>query len=302
STWFKYSKDSPRIVRKPYVYTRHATEVYAKLPDGEVIGNNKHYVVCPPSAHPSGIVYRWLNGPPLGVSEFPRIDPEAAGFLRATPAPHDPRSKGERPQNLHRTKTNNDMCATSQTPALTDLPADVRECVLRTSPARAGQRNHKLLALARALRDCVPAGDAQLRYDAVRVWWSLALPVLGTRAFAATLSDFRRDWEAVRVPTSQSRPKLLMRQAADEAQEEGGDRCDRLKRVCVGLAAAAPDGVFFLSVRDAAASTDIPFRTAARMLKGLTDGGFLEVVSAGVPSATSRMATSFRVREMGVRP
>jgi len=34
---------------------------------GEFIGDGRHYAVVPPSQHPRGCEYEWLDGPPLGV-------------------------------------------------------------------------------------------------------------------------------------------------------------------------------------------------------------------------------------------
>ena len=93
--WARDHRDLARIA--PTVRTRRGfrvcarTErpVYRKFRDGsgEVIGDSGHYVVMPPSRHPKGGDYEWVNGPPLwDRPNSPLLDPFKAGFLTELPA------------------------------------------------------------------------------------------------------------------------------------------------------------------------------------------------------------------------
>jgi hypothetical protein len=282
-----------RTSRGFHVYARtRLGEHWEKFADGEYIANSKHFAVVPPSRHPSGTTYRWLNGPPIGPSEFPILDPRKAGLLP------DRNRKGDRPErakwHTRHYLPSWSSSASASTPAetgVTVLPDAIRECVLRNLPDRAGQRNARLLQLARALRDHV-ADDTQagLLHDAVVAWWRLVLPVIGTKDFATSLSDFRRAWSAVRVPMSISRPVMALSLGAAVATD--ADPRARLIAACRALAAET-GGVFYLGGRTAASTIGLPHRSTARLLKSLVQCGELELVRAGRPSNTRRRASIY---------
>ena len=100
SSYHRWAADHPPLASTaPTIRTRRGYRVcirsrvatYRKLDDGEVIGDDRHFVILPPSHHPSGTSYSWLNGPPLGLSEFPLLDPVAAGFIPSQPQPFERR-------------------------------------------------------------------------------------------------------------------------------------------------------------------------------------------------------------------
>ncbi|MCE9566548.1 MAG: bifunctional DNA primase/polymerase [Planctomycetes bacterium] len=290
SSYDRWAAEHPRLARvAPTVRTargfrvciRSRVSIYRQFDDGEVIGDNKHFAVMPPSRHPSGVNYTWVNGPPLGLSEFPLLDLVAAGFLPSYDQPSK-RSKA----SLAPTP----VSIPDFEPAT--LPDAIREAILRTLPHRAGERNHKLFMFARSLRDHIPE-DAPpgLLFDSVRTWWQMALPVIETKEFGVTLADFRRSWSTCAVPMCQSRPKRVMACAASAAMTPR----EKLEAACRALAAET-GGAFHMSVRTAGNVAGIPSRTAARLLTSLVTAGFLEIVQRASPSATKRMATEYRLK------
>jgi hypothetical protein len=65
--------------RGPKVYFLTNTEIYRLLPNGELIGNSKHYSCIPPTIHPAtGQPYTWLV---QFVAMPPMLDPVEAGFI-----------------------------------------------------------------------------------------------------------------------------------------------------------------------------------------------------------------------------
>jgi hypothetical protein len=55
-----------------HVYGRSNKRLFVKLADGELHIHSGHYVVLPPSLHPNGKLYRWVNPLPEGdLLRFP---------------------------------------------------------------------------------------------------------------------------------------------------------------------------------------------------------------------------------------
>ncbi len=276
-----------RTRRGFHVWTRSTTPAYRRCGDGEFIADGRHFTVVPPTRHPSGVLYEWLNGPPLGPSEFPLVDPVRAGFV----TPEVPLPEG--PKWPIRYSASSSAFSDSAALVGAGLPAAVRACILRTLPERVGERNAKVFRFARALRDFVP-DDAppRLLHDAISEWWRLALPVIGTKEVGVTLAAFRRAWADVRVPLSQSRPVRAMARGVAKARGAGADRAGLVLALCRELSAEA-GRTFFLSRRQAATVTGVPETTARRLLERLVASGQLVIVRKGKPSPTGRTGTTW---------
>ncbi|QDU21885.1 hypothetical protein [Urbifossiella limnaea] len=175
---------------------------------------------------------------------------------------------------------------------LDDLPTGTVEAVLRTLPRRAGEREHRLLYLARSLLDLAPDAPAAYWAAAVRFRWTRAAPVICTPEWGATWRAFVRAWGRCDVSVSASRPLALMAEAAAAA---GGSPADRLRAACEAMARATPDGQFHLSCRMAGQVAGVSKTTAARLLAGLNEAGFLALVVPGTRGAESRRAAVYRL-------
>ena len=277
-----------------HVYARNrGPELYAKFSDGELIGDSLHYAVLPPSIHPTGRRYRWLNREPFRVEDLPLVTLSETGFIPRTNTQIDARERQE--EGFQEEEKPNTSCVPLCTPSpgsslLSSLPLPIREAVLRTIPHRMGQRHLSLFRLAQSLRDISPGVQAGGWADAVRAWWIEAYPVIGTKDWSVTWNDFADAWKRADLPMSATRPRLAVRNAA--AVE--GDVMGKVVEVARVLSAET-GGSFFLAGRTLAAELDIPPRTAARWLKRAVEAGYLEVVHKGRPSPRERKATVFRL-------
>jgi hypothetical protein len=299
---------NPALARDaPTVFTRRGRHVYVrvpgfvrwrKLPAGELIGDSRHYACAPPTRHPSGVTYRWDPPPPLWRSDFPVVRLEDTGFVEVVAHRYRQEEKREEKtggQQKKPTEPQNGLCATPHSlssAALHDLPRALHEAVLRTLPQREGERNAKILYLARTLSDLVPAtANAAELAPVVRQWWRMAKPVVGTPDWVTTWNDFRRAWSRVTTPVSASRPVRAMTEAAAACVTPDAKLLAVARRL-----ARETGGTFHFSGRMASRVTGIPHRTAARRLRGMVEHGSLELVRQGTPGARTRRATEYRLR------
>src|SRR5262249_7104230 len=143
-----------------------------------------HYVLLPPSLHPDGPAYVWLN--PLPDGALPPLPPSLAvppGQGQAKADPETQRRKYTKP------------LAPSLCPRNRE---DVRQAVARTLPTGPRQRRRLLFDLARALKALLPeATPAELR-GILQDWHRQALPFIRTKPFSTSWTDFVEGWQSVK--------------------------------------------------------------------------------------------------------
>lgn len=259
---------------------------------GELRADSGHYTLLPPSLHPNGLRYRWRDGAPVSPSDFPVVRWADTGFVPTAAAVGavtrpDGRARPAKPQSHP-----NGLCPRVDITGLDDLPAGVREAVPKSQPNRPGERERRLLYLTRLLLDIDSAADPRRWVAAVRYWWTLAQPVVGTQDWIPTWRAFCRAWGRGERPMSQSRPLVVMAEAATAA---GDDPETRLRAACRAKAADSPDGTFFLGCRTAAQVGAMGKSHAAKILARLCGAGFLEQVAEGARGARSRRAAVYRL-------
>ncbi|MBA4067939.1 MAG: hypothetical protein C0501_30400 [Isosphaera sp.] len=264
-------------------------ERWAKIAGvGELIADANHFVAAPPSHNPKGPRHEWVGGPPLGVSALPVYTWDETGFLPDHTPPH--RWRTLLVGNTSRLRLPSSSLVPDPGPDA--LPAAAVEAVRRAVPGGPGERNHRLHYLARGLKDVCPGAGPGVLAAAVALWLKLAGGAVGTTDFGTSYRDLCRAWRSARKPVSDSLPLDVMTQAAVLA---GPDSYARLAAACRAAAAVVPGGVFHLSCRTAAKAAGVGLKTAAKMLPALVRVGALEVVEKGVPSATRRRATVYRI-------
>jgi hypothetical protein len=175
-------------------------------------------------------------------------------------------------------------------------PLSVRDAIFRTLPMSEGQRNRCIFEFARALKAIPSLADAPLSAlkPHVRAWHKEALPVIGTKAFDATWSEFCYAWPRAKVPWGIS-PVMLALAKADSTSSMIAVQYDtpatrRLVKLCRELQRGAGDSPFFLSCRAAAVALGIDHNTANKLLAMIQADGIIVCVAEG----TKKRARRFR--------
>lgn len=275
----------------PVAQTKRAGHVYFRGPggyfeldDGEYRGDAKHYVVAPPSVHPDGGVYKWLN-PPAG--EIPWIaDPVRVGLL--------PQACGNRlrftpPQLPPATHCVSHVCL-SLVGTDQNIQNHVAELIVSTMPSQEGERNRCLFRLASRLR-IIPgiALDEEQRRMILKEWHRLALPVIGTKELFVSWTDFETAWE--RLATGQAWSLEMAARTAPPCAIAKNYRLPEMKmlvNLCAALQRKAGETPFFLSCRDAGRSIGTDHHRAHRLLRRLKYDGVLIETRKGTQGTRGR--------------
>ena len=280
-----------KTARGRHVYFR-GPEYYFDFGDGEYRGDSKHYVLLPPSIHPSGKEYEWVIA--LPTDDPPLVEPISAGLLRGeTEKTERTQSNGESGGKQRKTE------AMGVTWWETD--PGVQDAIARTLPTRGGQRNRCLFALARHLKAIPALASAQLRIirPIVKEWHRRALSVIQTKDFLETWTDFSLDWKKVKFPIGQGAIDLAFQEAKKSKPTgvlvefyEEEPRLRLLANLCKALQILAGDNEFFLDCRTAGRLIGIPHTTAWRWLVVLCADGILDQGQKG--NLATHKASRFR--------
>jgi len=198
-----------RTGRGFHVYFRASPEFLvfrdlAPVAKGEYRGDNKHYSVLPPSAHPNGNAYEWVVEVPEG--RLPLIDDVCAvGLL---PPTHETQKAQGTLKNSPVMREAAGQVANALSTSLSEpQQIFIEEAISRTLPKRPGERRRKLFDLARRLKfsqefSGVTSTSIEHLRPMVRRWWEAAMPFTsGTHAhFGESWKDFVFAWEEARVP------------------------------------------------------------------------------------------------------
>jgi hypothetical protein len=281
--------------RGAHVYFRSRQPIYVDYGDGELRGDGGHNCVAPPLLHPSGVTYQWLT-PPV---------PGRGGNLLLL----DPAASGLRQQWIGRTKSCTGAAKERHTPSSMTVcgtfPLDIEIAIQRSLPTRAGQRNAGLFVFGRLLRSIPDYSNASA--DAMESfvirWHERALPVIRTKPYRESWSDFRRGWEVAWPMTGISAVDVSLAQAVQQeppaAAAYSHPHLRLLVGICYYLQRFAGEEPFFLSTRDAARLLGIegaePQKTSWRYLRRLERDGVLRVVERGTPGQiVNGRAASYR--------
>lgn len=176
-----------------------------------------------------------------------------------------------------------------------------------TLPQWHGQRNRKLLDLARLARfhpDLANASNDTLK-ALVRRWHKQALPFIATKDFDTSWADFLYALERVHTPLGQGQLETIMQDIPSQipdamlpppAREYETPEVRRLVVLCRELQRASGAEPFYLSANTAAMLLGLPATDAERKRVGrwlatlLTHDGILRIVKPG----TARTATFYR--------
>jgi hypothetical protein len=249
-----------------HVYGHLEFEEYKTLPDGdgELRADSGHYVVLPPSQHPSGAIYNWQIPLPEDISLLPVLP---ASLRPSHQEQSGPRRRGCLPKQPQQPKEH-----------IACVPCSVADAIEATLPKGPRQRNRKLFQLARRLKGIVPDATPAELQTFVTVWYERALPVIRTKDFAETWSDFQIAWMEVKVPWGASiKQAYAAALAAPEVPIDGMAKLGVLAALCRELQRVSK-GTFFLSVRMVQSLFSVGRMTAWRWLKALEVHGVIRLI------------------------
>jgi len=194
------------------------------------------------------------------------------------------------------TETTENIEAISSLSAVS-VTSSVEDIIQKTLPKQAGERHARVFDLARGLR--LNAGMADCPLPDLKVivhrWYETVLPVIRTKEFTETWSDFIHAWSRARVPLGQDVLSVAWTQSRispppDVATQYDVEPVRQLVCLCTVLAQSSPDGRFFLSSHAAARLVNVKPMQVSRWMTMLIADGLLEKTQAG----NERRATRYR--------
>lgn len=262
-----------------HLYFRAASERFENCGDGEYRGNSGHYSVLPPTIHPSGKPYRWMI--PLPAGDLPLIDPVKIGFLQQTPTPM-----------AFNVSTISEFSEDSAISVISITTED--DLIAQTQPARPGKRNDCIMLLARGVKFNLGIADMQIAKGIVKKWHARALPMISTKDFDTTWSDFVHAYQGARHALGKPFIALAMEKVnrgelPAVAGEYDNPTVKKLVGICAALAVEG-NGYFFVSSHTLANCLNIKPMQAWRFLRMLEADGVLQCLDAGTAGEHGRAA------------
>lgn len=270
--------------RGGHVYFRCLESRTTKLVGGESRASGS-YLIAPPSVHPTGFQYSWLN--PL-VSLPPFVDPVEVG-LQPKPAAEEGRRED------WETALGNTIGASLETA--------VANAIRATLPRQFGERNELIFQFVRRLK-AIPdlhglTGREVLAH--AEDWFRSALPLIGTKEWRVTRSAFLSAWPRITHPFTDgtltacladvdaSPPSpVALRYVNDPVTVRLVGLCERLQR----MAGSAP---FFLSTEACRLFGLNHKMQLQRRLMRLRDDGVLVRLTIG--NNLTRLASQYKLTE-----
>ncbi|MEI8019557.1 MAG: hypothetical protein WCH39_15230 [Schlesneria sp.] len=241
------------------------------------------FPIAPPSLHPSGIRYSWLNP----FRDLPRlIDPVEEGLIPKT----------------EKTKPSQQITALGNSLEIdTDRTVEnlVAIAIRQTLPKRFGERNDQLFEFARRLK-AVPnlrdkSANSVLKF--VEEWFRAALPNISTKEWKVTRDVFLSAWKRIRHPWTNRILKTFLDEVDVELPSPIALRYAsdpvlmRLTGLCERLQKYHRESPFFLST-EACGLFGLPHKNQLhRRIKRLMDDGILSRVSTG--NSYQRVASEY---------
>ncbi len=273
-----------RTAKGMHVYFEGHIEGIRHISNGELRGS-KCYCLLPPSIHPDGVSYQWIN-PPLNGNVL-AVDAQLAGFI---------------PDVTEQTEYTEKTEQTEQTEAI-EGTASVERAILKTLPTEYGTRNRRIFEFARALKSMPEFFDADPKNlrEFVQKWHKKAMPNIRTKEIEETWIDFLKAWPKIRYkigdePMTQIFEKVVKLEPPDVAVEKypANQKVQILVSLCRELQRASGENPFYLAARTAGRLLGVSHMQASRWLFLLESDGILRIVCKGGTAEAVRKATRFR--------
>lgn len=265
-----------------HVYFRGHCEGIKKLSNGELRGS-RCYCVLPPSTHPTGAIYRWIN--PINDGNLLEISPLDAGFITTELTPQTPET------------------AETQIYQQIAITPKIKAAIERTLPKRTGTRNREIFNFTRELYSMPEYTNKEPKQfkNIVKEWHKRALPKIKTKEFEETWIDFCTNWEKILWKIGENLmakifETALQHEPPKEAFELYPDnpKVRYLVSFCRELQRESGDKPFYLSARTAAELLFISPIQASRYLLLLGFDEVIKLIVKGGTKGNSRKASTFR--------
>lgn len=273
---------------------------------GELRGSG-HYCMLPPSVHPNGYVYEWVNPPTK--DNLLVLYPEQAGFLPESTNVTEQTEDTEQTEKTENTEAieggvekNERASERGETKSDATVESSVEAAICATLPKELHTRNRQIFEFGRALKSLPQFADADPREFRryVKLWHERALLNIATKEFEETWIDFLKAWPRIKYARGEEpMAKIFERAIALEtpkiAVEKYPDhsKLKILVSLCRELQRAAGNKPFYLSVRTAGRLLDVKPMTANRWLFLLQSDGILTLISKGGTAETVRQASRY---------
>lgn len=267
---------------------------------GEVRGSG-HYCMLPPSVHPNGSVYEWVNPPTK--DNLLALDPEQASFLPAKSHVTEQTENTEPTQQSEQIEAMKGGGRNRGTKKKTDNENTIEKAIVKTLPQEVGTRNRQIFEFARALK-ALPQfseSDPKEHRELVKAWHAKALSNIRTKEFEETWIDFLKAWPGIKYAKGEEPMAKIFERAirleppkiAVEKYPDHG-KLKILVSLCRELQRAAGSEPFFLSARVAGKLLEVSPTQANRWLFLLLSDGILTLVSKGGTADTVRQASRYK--------
>lgn len=180
-------------------------------------------------------------------------------------------------------------------------PINIESLPANCKPKAVGQRNLSLFYFAKFLMseyEGIEAGDL---LPFVEQWYEYFLPVIGTKDWETTWSDFTDGFKKVKFKYGEGIESLLptlgdlvlpLPVQAHITRMRYQEGTERLIKLCFALAGNSDSRMFYLSYRDAAKAMDCDcHKTAGRRLSALAADKLIKVVKAGTAGERGKATT-----------
>jgi hypothetical protein len=268
-----------------HVYFQALIEGIRHVDNGE-LRESGGYCLLPPSVHPEGPTYEWVN--PISNGNLLAVDPELAGFL---------------PETTNVTERTEENGGELRRTEEIGVRGKIEKAIIRTLPRRFRTRHRRIFDFARELYSMPEYTDADPMqfYSVVKEWHKRALPNIRTKEFEETWIDFLRGWDKIKYkieekPMAEIFEGTIQLEPPEIAVEKYPDhsKLKILASLCRELQRAAGESPFFLSVRTAGKLLDVSPMQVSRWFFLLETDGILKVIAKGKMTAEGGVATRFR--------
>lgn len=258
-----------------HVYFRSVLSSSKSLEELHIDMKASGYMLLPPSVHESGAIYTWVN-PLRSVDELPVLDPFQWFPLDFT------QDNQERQEN----QDSQDMQENQAIGVYETVNDKIEFAIAKTIPNDEGQRNRCIFEFCRKLK-AIPelkGAENNILRPIVQQWHTAALPLISTKDFTTTWSDFVYGWGKVRYPEGETllKANILATEQQEVPQVQLDYDCEKTRfliRLCYQLQQLRCDkSMFFIGCRDAGKCSGFSHTEAAKRLKMLVADGVLKIV------------------------